>query len=273
MKKYIITIFALLCCQTMMAQADGCLIVKEFSPDSWEKIDGNHRRIDMDDDGEWDFEYYTIFSSFLMIAPMVYGRYGACTYTTDESYASFVSNVFYDIYTPFNDSTLSWEDSFHGPRIFSVYDWGAQYHLDTIPFKGGIRNGQEGEYYYGWMEAYAVVSYGYDTCWFYLARTGYCTIPNYPLRWGQTSLTQDLEENESTAVASIYPNPANATLTIVGEGLKQIEITNMLGQRVATHQAEGPQATIDISALPTGIYFVGITDENGKRCVRKVVKE
>ena len=71
----------------------------------------------------------------------------------------------------------------------------------------------------------------------------------------------------------IFPNPATGFITIVGDGLKQVEVLDMLGQRVATHQAEGPQATIDISALPTGIYFVGITDENGKRCVRKVVKE
>ena len=84
-----------------------------------------------------------------------------------------------------------------------------------------------------------------------------------------------IEEHDlpEESFATIHPNPATATVTIVGEGLRQIEITDMLGQRVATHQAEGPQATIDISALPTGIYFVGITDENGKRCVRKVVKE
>ncbi len=84
-----------------------------------------------------------------------------------------------------------------------------------------------------------------------------------------------IEEHDlpEESFATIHPNPATATVTIVGENLRQIEITDMLGQRVATHQAEGPQATIDISALPTGIYFVGITDENGKRCVRKVVKE
>ena len=84
-----------------------------------------------------------------------------------------------------------------------------------------------------------------------------------------------IEEHDlpEESFATIHPNPATATVTIVGENLRQIEITDMLGQRVATHQAEGPQATIDISTLPTGIYFVGITDENGKRCVRKVVKE
>ena len=30
---------------------------------------------------------------------------------------------------------------------------------------------------------------------------------------------------------------------------------------------------IDIANLPTGIYFVNITDSEGRKCVRKVVKE
>lgn len=273
MKKYIITILVMLCCQTIMAQTDGCLIVKEYSIDEWCILGGEFEYFDMDDDGEWDFRYKADESSFGMKSPLITSRNGCCFHANDGEYYYF-DNVFYDFDIPFNDTTLRWI----GPQgysdiICSEHNWSGEYHLDTITYKSGIRNGQDGEYYYGWMEVYAVVSYWYDTVLFYIARTAFCTIPNYPLRWGQTSLTEGIEENEAVASASIYPNPANATITITGESLRQIEITNMLGQRVATHQAEGPQATIDISALPTGIYFVGITDENGKRCVQKVVKE
>jgi len=35
MKKYNITLLALLFCQILTAQTDGCLIVKEYSPDEW----------------------------------------------------------------------------------------------------------------------------------------------------------------------------------------------------------------------------------------------
>ena len=268
MRKYIITIMALLSFQAMNAQTDGCLIVKEFSPE-WEIVNGNRHYFDMDDDGEWDFYYQSLVNSFWMRYWVMYARYGSCSFDKEGVYDD--ENVFTDINQLLNDSLLKWEDPFYGRHLWPETWNNASYYLDTVCVKGAIRNGQEGEYYYGWLEAYFVSDY--TTVWIYLARTCFCTIPNYPLRWGQTSLTQDLEENESTAVASIYPNPANATVTIVGENLRQIEITDMLGQRVATHQAEGPQATIDISTLPTGIYFVGITDENGKRCVRKVVKE
>ena len=50
----------------------------------------------------------------------------------------------------------------------------------------GFRIQQEDGYYYGWFETYdryvnsTTAHFGFD-------RTAYCTIPNYPLRWGQTS--------------------------------------------------------------------------------------
>ena len=141
-----------------------------------------------------------------------------------------------------------------------------------------VRREVEEGYCYGWIDSNILLVVGDDVFTEYefdvtVLRMAYCTIPNFPLRVGQTDFDWNTDETESKAFATIYPNPATATVTIVGENLRQIEITDMLGQRVATHQAEGPQATIDISTLPTGIYFVGITDENGKRCVRKVVKE
>ena len=145
--------------------------------------------------------------------------------------------------------------------------------MDTLVFKSGIRNGTEGEYYYGWMEAYAVVTYNYDSVWFYLARTCYCTIPNYPLRWGQTSLGTGFEENGATAFVTIYPNPTIGLITIMGNDLKQAEVLNALGQRVAKVQGKGETLQIDIAKLPAGIYFVNITEEKGRKCVRKVVKE
>ena len=73
--------------------------------------------------------------------------------------------------------------------------------------------------------------------------------------------------------ASLFPNPTAGLVRITGEGLKSAEVTNALGQRVATAKGEGDQMTIDIAHLPTGLYFVSVTDEQGRKCVRKVVKE
>ena len=151
-----------------------------------------------------------------------------------------------------------------------------------MEFYIGFRKIVDYEDYYAWAKIYMYrnpngqgnhPSHGvYDIVYAYCDDMAFCTIPDYPLQWGQTEIL-GVDENTEPSIVTIHPNPANNTLTITGESLRWIEITNMLGQRVATHEAEDPQATIDISTLPMGIYFVGITDENGKRCVQKVVKE
>ena len=80
-------------------------------------------------------------------------------------------------------------------------------------------------------------------------------------------------DDNALSCVEVYPNPARDVLAVEGENLVEIEICNMMGQRVATHQAEGSESRIDISGLQAGMYCVGITDANGKRCVRMIVKE
>ena len=276
MKKYLFTLLTLLCCLDMTAQTDGCFIVKTYTPDEWHVLHGT-TYVDMDDDGEWDFKYYKHTSSSMMSAPWLFAREGACFHKIDIPGFEYNDpddfNTFTDYNTPFNDNTLIWETDFYGSRIFTEKNWVGNYHLDTLVFKSGIRNGQEGEYYYGWMEAYAVVTYNYDSVWFHLARTCYCTIPNYPLRLGQTSFDWGIEDNEATTFATLHPNPTNGLVTITGKDLTQAEVLNALGQQVATAQGKGKTLHIDIANLPTGVYFVRVTDEEGRKCVRKVVKE
>ena len=72
---------------------------------------------------------------------------------------------------------------------------------------------------------------------------------------------------------SIYPNPTNGLATVTGKNLKSAEVFNILGQRVAKVQGQGETMQIDIAKLPAGVYFVNVTDEEGRKCVRKVVKE
>ena len=105
-------------------------------------------------------------------------------------------------------------------------------------------------------------------------RAVFCTIPNYPLRLGQTSFNwEGVEENDATAFATIHPNPTTGQVTITGENLRQAEVVNTLGQRVATATGDREQLSVDLSGQPAGVYFVTVTDEEGRKCVRKVVKE
>jgi hypothetical protein len=88
---------------------------------------------------------------------------------------------------------------------------------------------------------------------------------------GQIDFTDGIDETR--AFATVYPNPTTGLVTINGTDLKQAEVLNTLGQHVATTTGEGETLQVDISGLPAGVYFVNVTDKDGRKCVRKVVKE
>ena len=141
----------------------------------------------------------------------------------------------------------------------------------------GIHKVIEGKNYYGWYHGYGMEGREYSGGPYlykiYIDKIAFCTVPDYPLRWGQTSLTDDIEETESTAFANVHPNPTTGLVAITGENLRQAEVLNMLGQQVLSVQGEGNKLRIDMAALPAGVYFVNVTDGEGRKCVRKVVKE
>ena len=199
-----------------------------------------------------------------MLYPKLFARNWACFHRLADNW-NHIPNTFVDFNIPFNDTTLIWK-----PSIFPERAWAYYHRYDTIPFKSGIREGVEGEYYYGWIEVYAVNTY--DTVYFHVARTCYCTIPNYPLKWGQTGLTI-VGEQEGSISLFVYPNPTLGLVKVLGSNLNRIDIYNAIGQRIITQRVIVDPITIDFSGQPSGLYFISATDQNGQRCVRKVVKQ
>jgi acetyl esterase/lipase len=59
----------------------------------------------------------------------------------------------------------------------------------------------------------------------------------------------------------VYPNPANATLFIASNDLKQIEVYNMTGELVSTAFNTN---RLDVSNLPNGLYVFRLTTSTGK---------
>jgi hypothetical protein len=71
-----------------------------------------------------------------------------------------------------------------------------------------------------------------------------------------------------TSVLKIYPNPTTGILTIEGaEGIATVY--DIYGRMVLTANSN----TLDISNTADGIYFVRVTDKQGKVYLGKVVKE
>ena len=69
---------------------------------------------------------------------------------------------------------------------------------------------------------------------------------------------------------NLYPNPAKNKLTInsKNEPLKQIEVFNVLGQRIINlNFSSSLSENIDISSLNTGMYLVKINNLTTKRLI------
>ena len=86
---------------------------------------------------------------------------------------------------------------------------------------------------------------------------------DYPDQCGEYDYTSDIREQLAHAVR-MYPNPADhGQVTLVhsaSEGDWQAQIRDSQGRVVATHTDFGPQATLDLSGLPSGLYIVEVAE-------------
>ena len=262
MQKRIITLLLLVCQAILHAQTENLLIYKEYDPD-FEIVLTFDQQYDTDinDDGLSDIRFITWMDHLYYIgaSAIVINGWTTCSY---RLYDIEYDNVFFDLSIPLNDTSLVW-----GGRCFAT-----KYSSQPLTYMVGLRYIDGEDCYYGWAE-FQETNISDTQVSFHIVKTCYCAIPNYPLLWGQTSLNEGFEENETTAFETIFPNPSRNNFFITGKDLKQAEVFNALGQRVATVKGQGEQLTVNISNLPEGVYFVNITDGEGRKCVKKVVKE
>lgn len=71
--------------------------------------------------------------------------------------------------------------------------------------------------------------------------------------------TEELSLEEANLL--VYPNPANSTLFIASEDIKQIEVYNLTGKLVKT---EFNTNRIEVSNLPNGLYVFRLSTSSGK---------
>ncbi len=67
---------------------------------------------------------------------------------------------------------------------------------------------------------------------------------------------------------NVYPNPTDGVITVSGFQMGEYRISNMMGQTLMTGQIEGEQQRIDVSGLPSGMYFISIGDMTQKFVIR-----
>lgn len=267
MKKVLLVFVALLICGKALPQ-EGEIIYRDFDPDSiliyWYKL--GPVWIDLDADGEPDD-----LSMQMRIIDDGFGAGGAMCF---PELLTSGSNIRICAIEPDNTDIILSEVA---EEDWVRYVGWSSNGCDAIRYKHyGFRIQRDDGYYYGWFKTYdreiseknekRVVHHGFD-------RTAFCTIPNYPLRWGETEILDVEENSEANAFATLHPNPTTGIIIVNGENLRQAEVFNMLGQQVLSVQGKGNELHIDMASLPAGVYFVNITDEEGRKCMRKVVRE
>lgn len=254
MKKNLLTIvLTMLLCFGAMAQENE-IYYNDFIPDTCQFIRNDSLKIDIDGDGSFDMW----ISGFVMhgaLIPEIYMMPGWKMCPSNEN-------------TILSYDTLEWmqHEVFYYNYVFT-----GEYYQKSI----GVRKQVGDVFFYGWMFTYC--DYKIDSHIIgrnvYIDKFAYCTIPDYPLMWGQTELTGIEENGDSSAFAVVHPNPTTGIVTITGDSLREAEVVNTLGQQMLSIQGKGNELQIDMATLPAGIYFVTVTDEEGRKCVRKVVKE
>ena len=63
---------------------------------------------------------------------------------------------------------------------------------------------------------------------------------------------------------SLYPNPATNSITVGTPCATAVNIYDMAGRIVLTMQTRAGNNTIDISALPQGVYFLKTASHTAK---------
>ncbi len=88
------------------------------------------------------------------------------------------------------------------------------------------------------------------------------------------SIALNTNQNLLSSEIAIYPNPANSLLTIESTTkLKQIIITNVVGQTVYSQACSLTKVEVNIASQPQGVYIVSVSDEAGKTTIEKVIKQ
>ena len=252
--KLILAFLAILPFTSAFAQ-EGEIIYRDFEPDSiliyWHKL--GPIWIDLDVDGEADdfMMRMEIMEGGSVCHPALFaGNYSTTRicYFEENDPDMILSEVAEEDWLPY----VSWNG---GPTAAKYTHY-------------GFRIQREDGYYYGWFETYSryvnstTAHFGFD-------RTAYCTIPNYPLVWGQTEFW-DIEENEGKASGKLHPNPTTGIVYIEGENASEVQVFNALGQLVKTVQNANE---VSLEGLPQGIYLLRVTLKGGKVFADKVVKE
>lgn len=101
--------------------------------------------------------------------------------------------------------------------------------------------------------------------------------PKYATFIATKSATGVVSVIKSDDEVTLYPNPARNNLNVVfneNAGVKTIAVYNLIGKPVSTFRVSGASAQLDISDIPSGVYFIRLMDaQNRVLATRKFTRQ
>ncbi len=173
-------------------------------------------------------------------------------------------------YSYYPSKTITFPDSTHPVNALTTFAWD----FGDLNVTTDTSSQQYPTYTYadsGWYNVSLIVNPGFG---------GSCTDTAYRLVWVamQPHALGITSSNNQRNTIHLFPNPATNQLTIVSHQflVKTIEVHNVLGQIInckLVFDGSTENCKLNTESLPSGIYFLKATDDNGLQQVAKFVKE
>lgn len=79
-----------------------------------------------------------------------------------------------------------------------------------------------------------------------------------------------VDETEIQAI-EVFPNPASDKINFKAEGLQNVTVYDMTGQKIGSYQAASDDFSMDINGFKSGLYLFVIQLKNGKTATQSVI--
>lgn len=106
-----------------------------------------------------------------------------------------------------------------------------------------------------------------------LIASGRTNIRRIEIQYAETSPFNETQEQlQREPDIALCPNPATGQVTVTGEGIRKVEVYNLLGQQVFSMEANGNKSVLlDLSGLAKGVYLVTVTNKEGRNATKRLI--